>query len=122
MAKRGVNIRLRPDQEEAIDALCAADHELDRSKLIRRAVDEYLDRIRAGKPVARGGQRTAGPMDVEAARGGSGSLASPFTPPHSVNEDEPVELKPAIPAREPSPPMTRSRAVLRKMTQRETKK
>lgn len=41
-AKRIVNIRLRPDQEEKIDALVERSAILDTSKVVRIAVDWFL--------------------------------------------------------------------------------
>jgi predicted transcriptional regulator len=49
MAKKGFNLRLRDDQEEALDRLADADPETDRSKLIRRAIDEFLTRQAVSK-------------------------------------------------------------------------
>ena len=42
MQKKQFGIRLRPDQEAKIDRMVADDPELDRSKIIRRAIDEFL--------------------------------------------------------------------------------
>lgn len=47
MAKKAVNIRLRKDQEAALQKMIKADpkKETDRSKLVRMAVDEFLERL-----------------------------------------------------------------------------
>jgi Arc/MetJ-type ribon-helix-helix transcriptional regulator len=44
MPKKAVNVRLRPDQEEALQSFVREDPETDRSKLVRQAVDEFLER------------------------------------------------------------------------------
>jgi Arc/MetJ-type ribon-helix-helix transcriptional regulator len=40
--KKQFSVRLRPDQERQIEQMLDADPELDSSKIIRKAIDEYL--------------------------------------------------------------------------------
>jgi Arc/MetJ-type ribon-helix-helix transcriptional regulator len=40
--KKQFSLRLRPDQERQIQRLIDSDPELDASKIIRKAIDEYL--------------------------------------------------------------------------------
>jgi len=42
MAKRQFSVRLRPDQEEQLELMLKNDPEMDASKIIRKAVDEYI--------------------------------------------------------------------------------
>lgn len=58
MAKQAVNVRLREDQEAAIQAIVEADvnKETDRSKVVRKAVDEFLAKRQTAKVSERAGK------------------------------------------------------------------
>lgn len=42
MTRKQRSVRLRDDQERQLELMLEADPEMDRSKLIRKAVDEYI--------------------------------------------------------------------------------
>lgn len=44
MKRKQAGVRLRPEQDAAIEKILATDPELTRSRLIRMAIDEYLAR------------------------------------------------------------------------------
>jgi hypothetical protein len=131
-----MHFRLDPVAREKLQRACELTG-LDEPSAMRACIQAFIEHIEEnggiwlplaivpksgappGKIPARRGQQTAGPVDAEAARGGSS--ASPRAPIHSVNEDAPIEIPPIVPAREKSgsPRMTRTRAALRKMTERE---
>jgi hypothetical protein len=42
--KKQLSVRLRPDQEAAVETMLAADPEATRASIIRKAIDEYIAR------------------------------------------------------------------------------
>jgi hypothetical protein len=52
--KKQFSVRLRPDQERQIQLMIDLDPELDFSKIIRKAIDEYLSsRVRKESPTVK---------------------------------------------------------------------
>jgi len=49
-SKKQFSVRLRADQERQIQRMIDLDPELDFSKVIRKAIDEYLSRVRKELP------------------------------------------------------------------------
>ncbi|MDR3406341.1 MAG: hypothetical protein P4L99_27905 [Chthoniobacter sp.] len=105
--------------EAAVDALC--DYIEENEEITLPLVVLPKSAIEGKTP---GNRATQLPGQVAPdVRTGSRSSASRPTPANSLNEDQPVALKPVKPSREPaSKPVTHTRAALRKMVEKETKK